>query len=146
MKLDIAICLPQEAKSVALIRAAVTNTLLLFGVDDECVEDIRLAVSEACSNVVEHATASDEYEVQVEVDDERCAISVKDTGGGIDAAALEGVMPDEDSSRGRGVAIMRAAMDHVEFRSEPTAGTIVRLIKAIRLRPDGPMARLRAFA
>lgn len=143
MNLDVAICLPQEAETVSLIRAAVTNTLTLFGVTEPCVEDIRLALSEACTNVIDHAGAHDEYEVRVQVDDERCAISVTNTGSEFDAAALEGVMPTARSARGRGVAIMRAVMDQVQFTSEPEAGTIVHLVKRIDVRDGGPMARLR---
>lgn len=120
--LDIAVCLPQEAETVALIRTTVTNVLLLFGVADDCVEEIRLAVSEACANVTEHAASDDEYEVRIEVDGERCAITVKNSGDGFDAAALSGLMPDQNSARGRGVAMMHALVDHVEFRSEPNRG------------------------
>lgn len=143
MNLDVAICLPQEAGTVALIRAGVTNILTLFGVAEQCIEDLRLALSEACTNVIDHASAEDEYEVRVQVDDERCAISVKNTGNHFDAASLEGVMPNARSARGRGVAIMRAVMDQVRFTSEPEAGTIVHLVKRIEVREDGPMARLR---
>lgn len=143
MNLDVAVCLPQEAETVALIRTAVTNTLLLFGVEDDCVEEIRLALSEACTNVVQHTAADDEYEVVVHVDDRRCEISVKNTGDGFDADALSGVMPDESSARGRGVAIMRAVMDHVEFRSEAQSGTIAHLVKNLVLAEGGPLARLR---
>lgn len=142
MRIDVAICLPQEASSVRLVRRAVTNTLVVFGVDDDCVEEIRLALSEACTNVVEHAHDADEYEVRIEVDDQRCAISVANTGNGFDADDLHGVMPGPDSPRGRGVAIMQALMDHVEFRSEPAAGTVVRLVKTLRFRPDAPLARI----
>ncbi|HEX4820913.1 MAG TPA: ATP-binding protein [Acidimicrobiales bacterium] len=143
MKLDVAICLPQEAQTVALIRGAVTSTLSLFGVEDECVEDIRLALSEACTNVIEHAQAGDEYEVRVEVDDTQCQISVKNSGNGFDFAALDGQMPDGHSARGRGVAIMRAVMDQVRFSSEPRDGTIVHLVKQLDVRDGGVMDRLR---
>ena len=143
MRLDVAICLPQEAETVALIRGAVTSTLSLFGVEDECVEDIRLALSEACTNVIEHAAVDDEYEVRVQVDDTRCQISVKNEGNGFDFAALDGEMPGGHSARGRGVAIMRAVMDQVRFSSEPRAGTIVHLVKQLGLRDGGAMDRLR---
>ena len=139
MRIDVAICLPQEASSVQLIRRAVTNTLGVFGVDEDCIEEIRLALSEACTNVVEHAQPADEYEVRLEVDDRRCAISVTNRGNGFDADDLHGVMPATDSARGRGVAIMRAVMDHVEFRSEPEAGTVVHLVKELTFRPDAPL-------
>ena len=143
MKLDVAICLPQEAETVALIRGAVTNTLSLFGIQDECIEDIRLALSEACTNVIEHAAADDEYEVRVEVDDVRCEISVKNAGDGFDFAGLNGEMPSGRSARGRGVAIMQAVMDQVRFTSEPRDGTIVHLVKELAFREGGPMDRLR---
>ena len=51
-------------------------------------------------------------------------------------------MPNPGSPRGRGVAIMRAVMDQVDFRSEPEAGTIVHLVKDLELEPDGALARL----
>ena len=143
MRLDVAICLPRDSETVALVRTAITNTLTLFGVTDDCVQEIRLALSEACTNVIEHASTDDEYEVRVVVDEERCEISVTNTGIGFDATALTGVMPSGDSARGRGVAIMRSLMDNVEFRSEPEAGTIVHLVKRLSVRADGPMARLR---
>ena len=143
MHLDVAVCLPQETETVALVRSVVTNTLLLFGVTDECVEDIRLALSEACNNVVEHAAGPDEYEVRVQIDDERCEITVTNPGEELDAASLAGAMPDPASVRGRGVAIMRALVDKVDFRFEPEAGTIVHLVKELAVREDGHLARLR---
>ena len=36
-------------------------------------------------------------------------------------------------------AIMGAVMDHVEFRSEPEAGTVVHLVKELTFRPDAPL-------
>ncbi len=146
MKLDVALCLPQEVESVALIRVVIGDALVRLGVTEECVDDIRLALSEACTNVLDHAAADDEYEVRLQVDDEVCEISVLDTGQHIDAGSLDGVMPDSGSARGRGVAIMHAVMDHVSFTSEPEVGTIVHLVKHIDVDPDGPLARLRRDA
>ena len=143
MKVDVALCLPQEAETVTLIRGVVSYTLERFGVTPDCINDIRLALSEACTNVVDHAALEDEYEVRLEVDDDCCQITVMNTGQGFDADALAGVMPDTASARGRGVAIMRAVMDHVSFASEPEAGTVVHLVKRIDLLPAGALARLK---
>lgn len=143
MQIDLSVCLPQEAETVALVRAAATGTLGLFGVEDECIDDIRLAISEACTNVIDHASSDDEYEVLIHVDDEQCSISVKNTGIGFDASSLAGMMPDPGSARGRGVAIMRAVMDTVEFRSSPRAGSIVHLVRNLKIRRDGAVSRLR---
>lgn len=142
MKLKVEVCLPREAETVRLIRGVVRDAMVHFGVNQECTDDIQLALSEACNNVVDHATADDEYEVSVELEDDECSIAVKNVGGGFDAESLAGVMPDPSSARGRGVAIMRAVMDQVEFRSEPEAGDIVHLVKTLDLIPDGPLQRL----
>ena len=146
MKIEISLCLPREAETVALVRSTVTNTLLMFGVTDECAEDVRLAVSEAATNVILHAGSADEYEITVTVDDEQCVIRVKNTGDGFDAASLQGVMPSTDSARGRGVAIMHAVMDAVDMVSTPEEGTVVHLVRDIQVSPEGPLARLRSRA
>jgi len=144
LQLEVVVCLPREAETVALVRTVITNTLHLFGVAEECVEDIRLAVSEACTNVVSHAAGDDEYEVEVHVDDDVCAINVRDKGTGFDSSALTGLLPDPMSAGGRGAAIMHAVMDTVNFTSSPEQGTIVHLVRALTARPDGPLARLRS--
>lgn len=143
MNISVAVCLPRDAQTVPLLRAMVGNALETFGVTTECVDEIRLALTEACANVIEHAAVDDEYEVRLDIDHRRCEIRVTNTLHTLDTAALKGVMPDPTSPRGRGVAIIRAVMDHVEFISEPEAGTIVHLVKTLALNRDAPLARLR---
>ena len=143
MKVDVSICLPREAETVGLIRGVVTDALRALGVDADCIDDIRLALSEACTNVLDHVEGDDEYEVRLEVDGSTCSISVTNTGDGFDAGRLSNRFPDHTSSRGRGVAIMRAVMDHVELRSEPETGTVVRLVKELAVHPGSPLDRLR---
>ena len=122
-----AVCLPLEAETVGLIRSVVKNALRSFGVTEDCVGDISLALSEACTNVVDHAVAGDEYEVRLQIDEQSCIISVTNTGPGFDAEALDDVMPDPSSARGRVWQSCRRFMDQVDFRSESEAGTMVYL-------------------
>lgn len=142
MKIEVALCLPRDAKTVALVRRVTFSALSELGVTTECLEMIRLALSEACSNVIEHSQAEDEYEVRLEVEDELCQITVIDTGGGFDADALSAELPSPNSVRGRGVALMHALMDKIAFTSEPTSGTVVHLTKVLDLEPDGALRRL----
>jgi serine/threonine-protein kinase RsbW len=143
VQLDLAICLPQDSESVGLIRAVLTDALRRLGIEAECIDDIRLALSEACTNVLDHAADDDEYEVHIAVDGTRCTISVINAADGFDASNLGSELPDASSPRGRGVSIMRAVMDDVEVRSEPDIGTVVQLVKTLVLEPDGALARLR---
>jgi serine/threonine-protein kinase RsbW len=131
MHLHFAVCLPRHAETVALVRTALTDTFTLFGVAEDCIEDVRLAVSEACTNVISHAGCDEEYEVAVHIDGRECAVDVRDSGEGFDAAALNGMMPDPLSAGGRGLAIMRSLMDSVNMTSSPGAGTIVHLTRTL---------------
>jgi serine/threonine-protein kinase RsbW len=144
VKLHFELCLPQESETVGLIRHVLADALVTFGVTQECVDDVALALSEACTNVVEHADDDDEYEVHLDVDGAECSIRVMNTADGVDAASLEGVLPDPTSVRGRGVAIMKAVMDRVDVVSEPETGTMVRLVKQLEPVPGGPLERLLA--
>lgn len=144
MKIELALCLPRDVETVALVRDVSIDALSRLGITAQCLEDVRLALSEACTNVIEHSDADDEYEVRLEVEDRRCEIRVIDAGTGFDFDSLGDALPDELSPRGRGVAIMKALVDTVRFTSEPEQGTIVHLVKELELEPDGPLARLLA--
>ena len=141
MRLEIALCLPIEASTVAVVRDVVVSALHRLAVSDTDVDDIRLALSEACTNVIEHSGVDDEYEVRLEVDDQRCEIRVVDSGRGLDFAAVEKGLPDPMSPRGRGLAIIRAVVDGAEFTSQPQAGTMVRLVKRLSPRTGAPQQR-----
>ncbi|MGI8808587.1 MAG: ATP-binding protein [Acidimicrobiales bacterium] len=142
MNIQIRLCLPQDAETVAVVRSVALAALVQMGVTPDCIDDIRLALSEACANVIEHA-ATDDYEVRLDVDSECCAISVIDAGQGVDVTTLPRTMPDPDSPRGRGIALMTALADSLDFSAQPDAGTMVRIVKRLSLTADGPLARLR---
>jgi serine/threonine-protein kinase RsbW len=138
--LEVVLCLPREARTIGLVRSAITNILVPLNVTPECVDDICLAVSEACTNVIVHAESNDEYEVVARADGQQCHITVRNSGVGFDAKSLDGLMPSPRSVNGRGVAIMRTVMDRVELASRPQAGTVVRLERDLAVTGPGPFA------
>lgn len=141
MEIDITLCLPREAGTIAIVRDIAITALLRLGVTRECAEDVRLALSEACSNVVEHSEADDLYEVRLQVGGRTCEMRVVDAGRGFDVASLEGGPVAPDSPRGRGFSLMQALVDSINFESRPEAGTIVHLVKTLELDPSGALAR-----
>ncbi|MHB8671048.1 MAG: ATP-binding protein [Acidimicrobiales bacterium] len=142
MRIQVSLCLPRDAKTVALVRSVTMAALDKLGITAECVDDIRLALSEACTNVIQHAAETEEYEVRVELTDDLCRLSVIDAGHGLDASALAPRMPDPSSHRGRGVALMAALTDGASFSSQPSTGTVVHLVKSLRLDATSPMSEL----
>ncbi|HZA19972.1 MAG TPA: ATP-binding protein [Actinomycetota bacterium] len=149
MEFVFTINLPSDASSIPFTRRIVGSTMGQLGIDPDCVYDVEVAVTEACTNVLKHARgARDEYEVELRLDPKRASIRIKDTGRGWDTASLAGVHEDAPDPRhdlteegGRGIMLMRALVDDLEFTSEPGAGTIVHLTKTIVLSDDSPLSR-----
>ncbi len=77
---DVRFCLvlPREALSVPVMRRVLGGTLLGFGADEDCVADILLAASEACTNVLKHGGGSGEYEVSASVGKNACLLEIAD--------------------------------------------------------------------
>ena len=142
MKIEIALCLPRDAETVALVRSVAMAALERVGVTADCIDEIRLALSEACTNVIRHADTEHDYEVRLDVDDEECSITVTDAGAVFDPAD-PAQMPEPTATGGRGMALMAALSDTTRFENQPEVGTIVHLVKRLTLAPDGPLTRLR---
>lgn len=105
MRISIALCLPGDAETVSLVRTIAVQSLDQLGVASDCLDDIRLALGEACANVIAHADTTDDYEVRLDVDGDQCAIRVIDSGHGFDITTLTDAMPDPASPSGRGLAL-----------------------------------------
>lgn len=160
---DVRFCLgfPPEAISIPGMRRVLGDTLNRLGVDPDCVFDLLLAVTEACTNVLRHAGEGHRFEVVVQVDRDRCVLEVHDNGRGFDSSALasrsihrrrppvrpvpllrrrsRGTEVAKLPESGRGMAIMRACVDDVSLKSGRGRGTVVQLRKRIEVRDDSPL-------
>jgi serine/threonine-protein kinase RsbW len=87
---DARFCLvfPRETISVPVVRRVLGETLDRLGVEPECVADLLLAVTEACTNVLRHSGPGHGYEVTGLVGRHHCTLQVVDNGRGFDPAAL----------------------------------------------------------
>lgn len=83
---DMELALPARAENIALIRHAFGALGEALAVDEELLSDVRLAVTEACSNVVVHAYPEDTpgpLEVLATVNGDILTVVVRDEGPGI---------------------------------------------------------------
>ena len=140
MRMTIAFRLPRRPESVFIARQILDRIFCAFGVHAGCRADIALAVSEACSNAVQHARGQSSFEVAADSDDSGVTITVNDDGPGI-AQGQVGGMPGPDVVNGRGMAIMRITTDAFELRRHNGRGVSVRLFKRLRWR-DGAIGGL----
>src|SRR5215813_7909850 len=81
---DVKFCLmfPRETVSVPVVRRVLGDTLRELGVDDESVADLLLAVTEACTNVLQHSGQGHRYEVVASISENGCLVEVVDSGAG----------------------------------------------------------------
>jgi serine/threonine-protein kinase RsbW len=118
MELQLA-CEP-ELIAVARLACATFASQLGFGLDE--LEDIKLAVSEACTNVIQHAyedRLGQYFFIRCWAEQNSLVIEVSDKGRGLKAGTQSRF----------GMKIIQAVMDFVEFQSEEGKGTVVRMVK-----------------
>jgi len=143
MEISYAINLPRDALTVPMVRRLCQGAMTELGVSRICVSEVAIAVTEACANVIEHSSdTEDDYEIRVAVNEDKCEVRVVDTGRGFDADSLSTTAADVSAERGRGIQLMRALVDKVRFESKPEAGTIVHLEKRLDFNQDSPVLQL----
>lgn len=130
-QIELQLSLPREARYVSLLRHISESLLRGLEIPDETVDDVTVALSEACGNVIRHADGTDEYGVRLSVGSKVCEIEVRDLGPGIERGLLESDEPAdvaESAVSGRGLLLLRVLMDELQFAREDET-TTVRLIK-----------------
>lgn len=143
MNIVFSLNLPKDATSVPVVRHISREALSSLGVGDVCISEIEVALSEACTNVLKHVAGTEEaYEVKVEVNERVCEIRVIDTGTGFDHESEGRVHADHAAEGGRGIFLMRAMVDNIEFTSTPESGTVVCLTKKLELDDDSVLSKL----
>ena len=110
--------LPADPDILAEIRLVLRRWLRHHGADDSQTMEVTLAVSEACTNAIEHAysPAPAEFTLRATADEGQMTFVVTDAGRW---------RAPRGQDRGRGLTIIRAAMDDVEVNSSETGTEIV---------------------
>jgi len=131
VQLKIVLTLPRDTASVPLARHTVAAALRRAGVLEDCVNEVEVAISEACTNAYAHAAAAT-YEVTISLANEQLTIDVVDSGPGFGEAPPTTSMPHPGADGGRGVALMAAFTDEAVFDSITGGGGAVHLVKFLR--------------
>jgi serine/threonine-protein kinase RsbW len=135
----IELVIPPRTEHLALVRLVVQSTASVNGqVPSRRIDDLRLAVSEACANALDaaDATGSDApVRISIELDEDLVAVTVTDEAGGFDADDLDPIPPVTDPrrlrhERGLGIPLMRSLADEVTFTRTSTGTTVRLLVRA----------------
>ncbi|MGH7707970.1 MAG: ATP-binding protein [Vulcanimicrobiaceae bacterium] len=124
--------IPAEAEWVAVARLAIAAVANRLEFSYEEIEDVKLAVAEACTNCIHHAAASDAIEIHCEVDERELRVRVRDAGGGARSRrARPAPVGDEPAMDGLGIFLIQSLMDSVEYHVDPKTGTELLMSKRV---------------
>jgi serine/threonine-protein kinase RsbW len=110
--------LDQLAEARRLVEEVVAGA----GLDDERIYNLKVAVSEACANAIEHSSSDSQVTLCVWLQDERLLIEIRHPGDFRLASNRA-----NDIHRGLGLPLMVALMDEVKINRLPGGGTLVSL-------------------
>ena len=128
--------IPARAEFVALARLVVSSfASTSFGLEDDRIDDLKIAVSEACTNAIEaHGVADTDERVLIRCEDheDHLDVRIEDRGRGFDPRTLPEHPPVTDPTRlkferGLGIPLIRSLVDDVDISSSDK-GTLVRIV------------------
>jgi serine/threonine-protein kinase RsbW len=119
--------IPAKPEYITLSRLALSGLSRVRPFPDETLADLKLALTEACSNSVRHAYGDRDGHVAIsfELREDRLIVEVADEGTGFepDARPIDGDDADAELSEGGlGIAIIRSIADEVEIDGGANGG------------------------
>jgi serine/threonine-protein kinase RsbW len=127
--------IPAKPEYITLSRLALAGLSRVRAFSEETLADLKLALTEACSNSVRHAYGDGDGHVDIsfELLDDRLIVEVADDGTGfeLEDGSGDGV-GDELTEGGLGIAIIRSIADEVEISGGPDGrGSRLRFVKLL---------------
>jgi serine/threonine-protein kinase RsbW len=119
---DVRLTLPARPENVAVVRHVLGAFAEALQLPDSVIEDMRLAVTEACTNVVRHAYAGGDpgaVEILIRPEGDTLRVIVTDQGRGIAPSA-------DTAGAGLGLPLIAALTHSLEIeRPEPTGSRLL---------------------
>jgi serine/threonine-protein kinase RsbW len=129
---SVRLTIPARPEYITLGRLALTGIAGLRPLSDETLHDLKLALTEACTNSVKHAYDGGRrgsVEIVYELEPDRLAVEIGDAGAGFDPEPFLGNDERNLEEGGLGIAIIRALTDEVEIGKRSGGGSRLRFVK-----------------
>jgi len=130
---SVRLTIPARPEYITLGRLALTAIAGVRPLSDETLHDLKLALTEACTNSVKHAYGDDggSVDIHYELLSDRLAVEVGDAGSGFEPGNGPGFAGDELEEGGLGIEIIRAVTDEVEIAEREGGGSRLRFVKLL---------------
>jgi serine/threonine-protein kinase RsbW len=121
-----------DPKYLSVIRAVTAKMGELYGLSESATEDIKLAIDEACSNVIKHAYGGDTHQsirVRYKMTKKGFEVLLEDNGVKAQPESIEGRNLDDIRPGGLGVHLIKRAFDIFQFDRRKRKGNRLRLVR-----------------
>ena len=124
-----------DVNELAKVATITEEICIRFGLIEDEIDDISIAVTEAVNNAIKHGNKEDStksIKIVFEVETDRIKIRIKDQGKGFQLEEVKDPRKNENLLKddGRGILIMKALMDEVKVLSG-NEGNVLQLVKNI---------------
>ncbi len=127
----ISLKIPSRAEYVLLARLVMSQVGELAGLEQQDMYDLKLAITEAATNVIRHAQV-DSFEIEYRTSPEAIEITVKDAGEGFEEEDFSG---HPNSRGGFGLTVIKSLVDEVALETTTGSGTRLRMVRQISTVP-----------
>jgi serine/threonine-protein kinase RsbW len=129
----IRLTIPAKPEYITLGRLALSGLARLRPLPDEVLGDLKLALTEACTNSVRHAYEGGPGVVEIlyVLHPDRLVVEVTDQGEGFEPPEDRLGDPDDLSEGGLGIAIIQALADEFELGRRDGGGSWLRFVKRL---------------
>ena len=116
---------PEYVGIIRLTTSGIANKVG-FSMDD--IEDIKVAVSEACTNAIKHSE-DDVFYITFNILENGITIEIQDKGKGCDIESIPQPDLNNPKENGLGLFIIKTLMDEVSIESKDNQGAIIKMTK-----------------
>jgi serine/threonine-protein kinase RsbW len=134
--------IPAKAQYVSLARLLASSIARSMSFPEEDVDDLKVAVSEMCTNAIVHSGNGTAEKPPILV--RYCAgrdylrVQVSDRGPGFDIGCVLNRERTDLLEKGRGIPLIQCLVDEFQCDSQPGSGTVVTVVKYLRPRESQP--------
>jgi serine/threonine-protein kinase RsbW len=125
----ITLTIPSLSDYVGVARLTASGIANRMKFTHEDIEDIKIAVSEACTNSVQYAYGDSAGEITIDftVSEDNLEIAIADQGKGFNVTEeVKGKEEDpEKIGLGLGIVFMKSLMDHVDYQVSEKGTTVI---------------------
>ena len=135
---NIHLSIPAASEFIVVARLSVSGIAARMNFSVEDIEDIKIALSEACTNAIQHAYEGQSGPSVIGMTfflySDKLEIEVKDTGKGFNPQTavshkVETDQPSEQFGLGLGLTFIKSLMDEANIQSDMGKGTVVKMVK-----------------